>query len=242
MWMPETFRSPKKFKAFSARLQPWLLIIFAILFTIGGVWGLLFTPADYLQGHLAKIMYVHVPAAWMSLFCYSLLAIFSGCWIIWRHPLSQILARSITPVGILMGIICLATGSIWGYPTWGTWWVWDARLTSMLVLVLLFIGYQLVIKSVDIPQQAVTAASWLAVIGFVNVPIVKYSVEWWHSLHQPASISSLEKLRDPAIDNALLWPLLIMAVAYSSYTAYCLLKNANYYIEHRSATRQAANV
>jgi len=168
-------------------------------------------PADYQQGESVRIMFVHVPAAWMALFCYSFMAAASAVALIWKHPLADLAAKSAAPIGACFTLLALVTGSLWGKPMWGTWWVWDARLTSMLILFFLYIGYIALVNAFDDPTRGQRAASILALVGVVNVPIIHYSVDWWNTLHQPASVARLD---GPAIHASMLWPLLIMAVGF----------------------------
>jgi len=178
------------------------------------VLALVFSPADYQQGDTVRIMYVHVPAAWMALFVYTAMAAMSAVALIWRHPLAEIAARASAPIGACFTFVALVTGSLWGKPMWGTWWVWDARLTSVLVLFFLYLGYIALANAFDDEERGGRAASILALVGFVNVPIIKFSVDWWNTLHQPSSVL---KLGGPAIDPSMLWPLLVMAVAFKAF-------------------------
>ena len=146
------------------------------------------SPPDYQQGESVRIMYVHVPAAWMALFCYTNMAIAAAVGLIWKHPVADLAAKATAPIGACFTFLALLTGSLWGKPMWGTWWVWDARLTSMLVLFFLYLGYMALHNAFDDPARGVRASSILALVGFVNVPIIKFSVDWWYTLHQPASI------------------------------------------------------
>jgi heme exporter protein C len=165
-------------------------------------------------------MYVHVPAAWMALFCYTNMAIASGVGLIWRHPVAELAAKATAPIGAAFTFLALVTGALWGKPMWGTWWVWDARLTSVLVLFFLYLGYIALSEAFDDPSRGTRAASILALVGFVNVPIIKFSVDWWNTLHQPASVGRLD---GPTIDASMLVPLLVMAVAFTTYYLWLLL-------------------
>lgn len=168
-------------------------------------------PEDYQQGTTVRIMFIHVPSAWLALFGYSFITIASIAGLVWRHPLGHFAARAAAPIGASFTLICLITGALWGQPMWGTWWVWDARLTSVLVLFFIYLGYMAIWRAIDEPLQAAKSAAILAIVGFVNVPIVKFSVDWWNTLHQPASVS---RLAAPAIHSDLLWPLLVMSAAF----------------------------
>jgi heme exporter protein C len=171
-------------------------------------------PPDYQQGESVRIMYVHVPAAWMALFIYSAIALASAMALIWRHPLADLAAKASSPVGACFTFLALATGSLWGKPMWGTWWVWDARLTSVLVLFFLYLGHMALLNAFDDPARGRKAAAILALVGFVNVPIIKFSVDWWNTLHQPASVF---RMGGPTIDPAMLWPLLLMGVGFTLF-------------------------
>ncbi|WP_342643717.1 heme ABC transporter permease [Rhodoligotrophos ferricapiens] len=207
----QRFANPTLFSKLGAAVLPWTTAATVLLFAIGLVWSLVYAPADYQQGETVRMMYVHVPAAWMAMFIYTSMAIASAVAIIWRHPLADVAAKCSAPIGACFTFLALATGSLWGKPMWGAWWVWDARLTSVFVLFLLYLGYIAIWQLIEQPQRAARIAAIVALVGFVNVPIVKFSVDWWNSLHQPASVF---KMDGPAIDPSMLWPLLIMGVAY----------------------------
>lgn len=200
-------------RIFDKTFVPAIVIFFAAL-VIGLFMGLVASPEDYQQGSTVRIMYVHVPSAWLAMFTYSLMAGFSFGYLVWRNPLAYYMARAAAPIGALFTIICLVTGSIWGYPTWGTWWVWDARLTSMLILFFLYLGYMALDDAFVDAEREAKSSSILAVIGAINLPIIKYSVEWWNTLHQPASVMRMD---GPTIDSTMLTPLLIMAVAWFAF-------------------------
>jgi len=172
------------------------------------------SPLDYQQSNAVKIMYVHVPAAWMALMIYSLMAIFNISGFIWKNPFFYLISKSIAPIGCVFTFVTLITGSIWGKPIWGTWWVWDARLTSVLILFFLYLGYIILLDSFDDREKGEKIAAIISIIGFVNVPIIKFSVEYWNSLHQPASII---RSGGVAVDAAMLQPLLLMFGTYFSY-------------------------
>jgi heme exporter protein C len=161
-----------------------------------------------------RIMYIHVPSAWMALFVYANIAISSAVALIWRHPLADLIGKAAAPIGAGFTLICLMTGSLWGKPMWGTWWVWDARLTSVLILFFLYLGYIALVNAFDDPNRGYRAAGILALVGAVNLPIIKYSVDWWNTLHQPASVVRLD---GPAIHPAMLWPLLLMAIGFTFF-------------------------
>jgi heme exporter protein C len=214
--------SPPWFYNFSGKLIPWLWVGFAVLTAIGLYQGLLIAPADYQQGESVRIMYIHVPAAWMSMMIYGLMAIWGFIALVWRIRIMEVLIISSAPVGAAFTIIALITGSLWGRPTWGTYWVWDARLTSELVLLFLYFGVIALYNSYDEPRKAARAASLMSIVGAVNLPIIHFSVEWWNTLHQGSSIGTSGN----SIDVSMLWPLLYMAIAFKLYYGANLLSRA----------------
>ena len=189
----------------------YLISLTFLTFIIGLYFSLLGSPPDYIQGDSMRIMYIHVPSAWLSLFSYTILAASCIAWFVYRNPIFNLIAKSIAPIGAALTLIALVTGSIWGKPTWGVWWVWDARLTSMLILFFLYLAYILLWQSISNQETASKISAALGIIGFINIPIIKFSVDWWNTLHQPASIS---KLSSPSIDVNMLIPLLIMTLGY----------------------------
>jgi heme exporter protein C len=204
--------NPARFMRLSGRLLPWLFGIGVTLTAIGVVGGLFYTPPDYQQGDTVRIMYVHVPFAWLASFGYMWLAICSVASLVWRHPLADLAAVEISPVGSAFTAVCLATGSLWGKPTWGTWWVWDARLTSVLILLMLYLGHVVLVRAFDDPARGYRTGAIFALIGVINLPIIKFSVDWWNTLHQPASITLLGA---PTIAMSILWPLPLTAVGFT---------------------------
>ena len=206
------FANPARFMRLSAALLPWCAWSAGLLIALGTVLALFVAPADYQQGEAVRIMYVHVPAAWMASFVYAVMAAASGASLVWRHPLADIAARSAAPLGAGFTLVCLVAGSLWGEPMWGTWWVWDARLTSVLVLFFLYLGYIALVNAFDEPTRGGRAGAVLAVVGVVNLPIIKFSVDWWNTLHQPASVF---RLGGPTIAPSMLWPLLVMALGFT---------------------------
>jgi heme exporter protein C len=212
--------NPNRFMQWSGKLVPWCAIATAALLGIGLYLALFVAPPDYQQGESVRIMYVHVPAAWMSTFVYAVMAASSAVALIWRHPVADIAAREAAPLGAGFTLLCLVTGSLWGKPMWGTWWVWDARLTSVLVLFFLYLGYIALINAFDEPTRGARAGAILALVGIVNLPIIKFSVDWWNTLHQPASVF---RLGGPTIDPSMLWPLLIMALGFTLFFVTLLL-------------------
>ena len=218
--MLHRFANPARFSRIAAKVLPWSTAATIALFVIGLYFALFASPADFQQGETVRIMYVHVPSAWISMACYTFIAVMSAVALTWKHPLADIAARAAAPLGAGFTLIVLITGSLWGKPTWGTWWVWDARLTSVLVLFFLYLGHIALSNAFDNPQRGARAAAVLALVGFVNIPIIKFSVDWWNTLHQPASITRLDA---PAIDPAMLTPLLLMALAFTFYVVTMLL-------------------
>ena len=216
------FANPNRFMRLSGLILPWASVVAVLTFPAGLYLALIGSPPDYEQRETVRIMYIHVPAAWMALFSYTCMAASSAVALIWRHPLADLAAKSIAPVGACFTLICLITGSLWGQPTWGTWWVWDARLTSVLILFFLFVGYMVLFDAYDDPTKGARAAGILVIVGFVFVPIIKFSVDILElrTLHQGASVS---KLSGPSVHESMLWPLMIMALAYSAYFISVLL-------------------
>jgi heme exporter protein C len=196
----------------SGALLPWLAVA-GLAFTVAGLlWGLFFAPADWQQGDAVRIMYVHVPAAWLASVGYLAIAACSVLSLVWRHPLADLAAAEIAPVGAGFTAMCLATGSLWGKPMWGAWWVWDARLTSVLVLFFLYLGHIALVRAFDDPQRGYRAGAILALVGVVNLPIIKFSVDWWNTLHQPASITLTGAT---TMYIGMVWPLFIAAIGYT---------------------------
>ena len=202
--------NPARFRRFSQRVLPGLTLATVLGFAVGLYLALLQSPPDYQQGETVRIMFVHVPSAWLSMAGYALLAALGASLLVWRHPLAALMARGAAPVGAVFAAVCLLTGSLWGRPMWGTYWVWDARLTSMLLLFFLYLGHIALSRAYDDPDRGDRAAAILAIVGAINVPIIKFSVDWWNTLHQP---DSLLRAGGPAIDPSLLWPLLWMMAA-----------------------------
>jgi heme exporter protein C len=207
----QKYANPFVFSKLAQTALPFVWSGTILLFAFGLYSALFISPADYQQGETVRIMYVHVPAASLALMIYIAMALFSATAIIFRHPLADVAAKSIAPIGAVYCFLALVTGSIWGKPMWGTWWVWDARLTSMFVLMLLYLGYVAVWRSIEEESRANELARIVAIVGAINVPIVKFSVNWWNTLHQPASII---KMGGPAVDKSMLWPLFSMMAAY----------------------------
>jgi heme exporter protein C len=210
------YANPLRYQRIADAVLPWTLAGAVILTAVGLYYALLVAPPDYQQGEAYRIMFVHVPAAWMALMIYAMMAVASIVAIVWRHPLAEIAARAAAPIGAVFTAIALITGSVWGKPMWGTYWVWDARLTSVLILFFLYIGYVALHDAFDDPARGARAAAILCLVGSVNLPIIKFSVEWWNTLHQPASIMRVD---GPAIHPSMLTPLLVMWGAYLCFFA-----------------------
>ena len=204
--------NPARFAGFAARALPWLAGATAVALGLGLYLGLLVAPADYQQGETVRIMFLHVPAAWLGMMGYTIMAVASLGVLIWRHPLADVAAKAAAPLGAAFTFLALATGSLWGKPMWGTYWVWDARLTSFLILFLMYLGLMALRSAIEEPSRAAKACAVLTLVGSVNIPIIKFSVDWWNTLHQPASITRMGK---PAMDPSILWPLLTNALAFT---------------------------
>ena len=203
--------NPSRFLRVADALLPWLTGLTLALFAAGLYLTFVVAPPDYQQGHAVKIMFIHVPSAWLAMLGYTLIALSSAGSLIWRHPLADVSAKAAAPIGACFTALALITGALWGKPMWGTYWVWDARLTSVLVLFFLYLGLIALWQAIEEPSRAGRAAAVLALVGFVNVPIIKFSVDWWSTLHQPASVT---RLGVPAIHSSILTPLLVMAAAF----------------------------
>ncbi len=203
--------SPKWFYEVTSKWMFWLALITVLLLVTGLVWGLAFAPADYQQGNSYRIIFVHVPVALLAQSCYIAMAIAGAVGLIWKMKLADMAAKVSAPIGASFTFLALLTGAIWGKPTWGTWWVWDARLTSMLLLLFLYFGYMALQAAFDNETTASKASSILALVGLVNIPIIKYSVEWWNTLHQPATLTFTSK---PTMAPEMLVPLLISIVGF----------------------------
>jgi heme exporter protein C len=215
--------SPPWFYRISGKLIPWVGAICA-LFLLYGLYGaLVLAPADYQQGDSFRIIYIHVPAAWMSLFIYVLMAVCGVITLVWRMKMAEVVLITSAPIGAAFTFLALVTGSLWGKPMWGTWWVWDGRLTSELILLFLYLGVIALHNAIEDRQTAAKAVAILAIVGVVNVPIIHYSVEWWSTLHQGPTITKLDK---PSIHIDMLIPLLVMALAFKLYYVVAMLMRA----------------
>ncbi|MGJ4952660.1 heme ABC transporter permease [Bradyrhizobium sp. HKCCYLS20291] len=203
--------NPTRFLALAARLLPWLALVTVVLLA-AGIYLSALAPDDYQQGATVKIMFIHVPNAWLSMFVWGVMSIASLGTLVWRHPLADVAAKAAAPIGASFTFLALLTGSLWGRPMWGTYWEWDARLTSVLILFLMYLGLMALWRSVEDPTRAARAAAVLTLVGAINLPIIKFSVDWWNTLHQPASVM---RMGGPALDKSFLIPLLVMAIGFS---------------------------
>lgn len=203
--------NPTRFVALADRLIPWLAGLAALVLGIG-LYMSFAAPEDYQQGITVRIMYIHVPFAWLSMMCYTIMAASGLGTLVWRHPLADVSLKAAAPIGATFTALALITGSIWGKPMWGTWWVWDGRLTSVFVLFILYLGIIALTRALDDPTRSARAAAVIALVGFINIPIIKFSVDWWATLHQPASVF---RLNGPTIHPSLLWPLMVMALGFT---------------------------
>jgi heme exporter protein C len=203
--------NPTRFLALTARVLPWLAAATVILLAIG-LYQSACAPDDYQQGATVKIMFIHVPNAWLSMFVWGVMSIASLGTLVWRHPLADVAAKAAAPIGAAFTFLALLTGSLWGRPMWGTYWEWDARLTSVLILFLMYLGLMALWRAVDDPSRAARAAAVLTLVGAINLPIIKFSVDWWNTLHQPASVM---RMGGSSLDRSFLIPLLVMAIAFT---------------------------
>lgn len=224
--MPKWFfqlASPRWFYEITGKLLPWFSIAAVLFLSVGVVWGLVFAPSDYQQGNSFRIIYIHVPAAILAQSCFMLMAVAGAIGLIWKMKVAHVVAKSAAPFGASIAILALASGAIWGKPTWGAWWVWDARLTSMLILLFLYLGVIALNSAFENEASGDQAAAVLAIVGVVNIPIIKYSVEWWNTLHQPATFKLTEK---PAMPPEMWVPLLIMVIGFYCFFAVVLMSRA----------------
>ena len=204
--------NPTRLLGFAERALPWLIAATLFAFAIGLTQALFVAPDDYQQGATVKIMSLHVPSAWLGMFCWSLMSAAALGTLVWRHPLADVAAKAAAPIGAAFTFLCLFTGSMWGRPMWGTYWVWDARLTSVLVMFIMYLGLIALWRSVEDPSRAGRAAAVLTLVGAINLPIIKFSVDWWNTLHQPASVF---RVGGSSIDRSILMPLFSMAIAFT---------------------------
>lgn len=222
-WMPRWFyqlASPRWCYQFTGALLPWFMGAAVLLLSVGIVWALAFAPSDYQQGNSFRIIYLHVPSAILAQSCYMLMAVAGAIGLIWKMKVADMVAYSCAPIGASMAILALATGAIWGKPTWGSWWVWDARLTSMLILLFLYLGVMATYSAIENEVTAAKATAVLSLVGLVNIPIIKYSVEWWNTLHQPATFTLTER---PAMPVEMWLPLLVMVIGFYCFFSVSLM-------------------
>ena len=203
--------NPTRFLGLAGRLIPWLAAFSAIALVIG-LYMAFAAPEDYQQGSTVRIMFIHVPSAWLAMMCYSIMAVSAIGSLVWRHPLADVSIKAAAPIGAVFTALALITGSLWGKPMWGAWWVWDARLTSFFVLFLMYLGLIALDRAMDDPVRSARVTAVLVLIGFINIPIIKFSVDWWNTLHQPASVFRAD---GPTIHPSLLYPLLVMAIGFT---------------------------
>ena len=222
--------SPRYFYDLSGKFLPWFGWLTLILMVVGSYWGLVIAPADYQQGDSYRIIYIHVPAAWMSLFVYMVMATAGAVGLIWKMKMADVVASCSAPLGAAFTFLALVTGSLWGKPMWGTYWVWDARLTSELILLFLYLGFMGLEAAIDDKRTAANACAVLALVGVVNIPIIHYSVEWWNTLHQGSTVARVDK---PAMDTNMLIPLLLMWLAFMFYYGTALFMRARNEVLHR---------
>ena len=209
------YASPATFYPLAGRLVPWFAGLAAVLAAVGLYIGLFVAPTDFQQGEGYRIIFIHVPAAWMSMFIYVVTAFWSAIGLAWNTRLSFLVARALAPTGAMFTFVALWTGAFWGKPMWGAWWVWDARLTSELILLFLYVGVMALQAAIDDPRRADRAGALLNLVGVINVPIIYFSVKWWNTLHQGAPVSLT---RAPSMAETMLWGMLIMALAAWMYT------------------------
>jgi heme exporter protein C len=234
MQMLHRWASPPSFYQRSGRWLPWINISWALLLVAGLVGGLFLAPPDYQQGESVRIIYIHVPSAWLSMFIYMVMAFQAAVVLIWRIRLAESAMMACAPIGAGFTFLALVTGSLWGKPMWGAWWVWDARLTSELILLFLYLGVMGLFNALPDRQTAARSVAVLVLVGVVNIPIIHFSVDWWNTLHQPATITRLDK---PAIHFSMLWPLLCMALSFKLYFIASLLVRMRADLLHRDRYR-----
>ncbi len=206
--------SPAYFYRWAGKAIPWCWGVTALLLLAGLYLGLVVAPTDYQQGDSYRIIFIHVPSAWMSMFIYVVIAVTGFIGLVWHMKMADVIARSSAPIGAMFTFAALITGSLWGKPMWGTWWIWDARLTSELILLFLYLGYMALQSAIEDRKMAAKAAAVLALVGVINIPIIHYSVDWWNTLHQGSTVTKFSK---PSIDLSMLIPLLVMALAFQLY-------------------------
>jgi heme exporter protein C len=230
--------NPTRFIALVDRLVTWLAAL-AVITLAAGIWLGFQAPEDYQQGITVRIMYIHVPFAWLAMMCYSIMSLSALGTLVWRHPLADVSLKAAAPIGAAFTLLSLITGSIWGKPMWGTWWVWDARLTSVFILFIMYLGIIALTRALDDPSKSAKAAAIVTLVGFINIPIIKFSVDWWNTLHQPASVIRLD---GPTIHPSMLWPLLTCAIGFSLlfFTLHLMAMRTEIWRRRVSAMRRIA--
>lgn len=232
--------SPKWFYDIAGKWMPWFAALAALSLVIGSIWGLAFAPADYQQGNSFRIIYIHVPSAILAQSCFMMMATAGFVSLVWKMKLADMFVKAAAPVGASITFLALLTGAVWGKPTWGTWWVWDARLTSMLILLFLYFGVMALQAAIEDAVAAGKACAVLVLVGLVNIPIIKYSVEWWNTLHQPATFKLTEK---PAMPPEMWMPLLVMVIGfYSFFAVVVLMRTRNEILEREKRTRWVKDI
>lgn len=224
--------SPKWFYHITGKWLPWFAVSSLVLLGSGLVLGLAYAPMDYQQGNSFRIMYIHVPAAFLAQSVYMMMAVAGVVLLVWKMKMADVVAQALAPIGAIMTFISLVTGAIWGMPTWGTWWMWDARLTSMLILFFLYLGVMALREAVSPQEVAAKACALLAIVGVINIPIIKYSVDWWYTLHQPASITLTKK---PTMPASMYVPLLLMVLGFYALMGWSVLLRARAEVLRREA-------
>ncbi|WP_420245634.1 heme ABC transporter permease [Roseiterribacter gracilis] len=232
------FANPARFLRIARVVTPLAGWIAVATLLAGAVFGLVLSPPDYQQSETVRIMYVHVPSAWLALQSYIAMALAAAVALVWKHPLADLFVKAAAPVGAGFTLLCLITGSFWGRPTWGAWWVWDARLTSMLVLLFLYVGYMALAGAFDDEERGHRAGAVLVLTGIVDVPIVKFSVEWWNTLHQPTSVF---RLGGPTIASEMLWPLGLMVVGFTAFFVWIVCVRLETELLHRKIRARLEN-
>ena len=230
--------NPTRFLDLSGKALPWLAPLALLVVGAGLAMGFM-APEDYQQGTTVRIMYIHVPFAWISMMCYMVMAVAALGALVWKHPLADVALKAAAPIGATFTALALATGSIWGRPMWGTWWVWDGRLTSVFILFLMYLGLIALTRALDDPARSARAAAILTLVGVVNIPIIKFSVDWWNTLHQPASVFRLD---GPTIDASMLLPLMVTALGFTLLflTLHMMAMRTEIYRRRVMAMRQIA--
>lgn len=229
------FGSPKWFYELSTRILPWFMVIGVLLLIVGTVWGLAFAPQDYQQGNSFRIIYLHVPTAILAQSCYMMMAASAVVGLVWKMKIADVFISAAAPIGAAFTFLALFTGAVWGKPTWGTWWVWDARLTAMLVLLFLYFGVMALRAAFEDLDMSARASAILVIVGVVNIPIIKYSVDWWNTLHQPATFTLTEK---PAMPAEMWLPLLVMVIGiYCFFTAVLLMRMQSEILQRERRTK-----